>query len=211
MALVALSLVIFALPLFAQNSGPSANGSFSYTVDGGTRTLEFNARTQGSSTKGQLTFSGPADIPDQDVDGDGTTSAGTVSATFSVDFDCLKLTGNRAAMSGLVTSSNVSGYNGRRIVLAVEDNGEGSKAAPDRYTWGVYVAAAGGWVPSDAEVVGDNGAMFSWLATDSERFDDVGFQYHTTTSAVVDCQSFPLTSYPFDELPQGAGNIQVRP
>lgn len=211
-SVVVLSLLVLVFAASVQAGSPSTNGDFQFSVPGGTRTVQFNAKQEGSGAKGSLTFGGPADIPDQDVDGDGTASAGTVSASFSVDIDCLKLTDNRAAISGLVTSSSVSAYLGRRIVLAVEDNGEGSKAsAPDRYTWGSYVPSAGTWVPSDSELVFDNGASFSWLATDFERPDDVGFTYQTKVATTFDCQSFPLISYAFDDVPQGAGNVQVKP
>jgi hypothetical protein len=205
------SLLVLLAPMALYAGSPSTNGDFQFSVPGGTRTVQFNAQQDGSGAKGHLTFAGPAEIPDQDVDGDGTSSAGTVNVSFTVDVDCLKLTNNRASISGLVTSSNVESYLGRRIVLAVEDNGEGSKSDPDRYTWGSYVPSAGTWIPSDAELVFDNGASFSWLATDFERPDDVGFQYQTKVAVTTDCQSFPLVSYVFDEVPHGAGNIQVKP
>lgn len=211
-SVAALSLLVLLVPGVSYAGDPSTNGDFSFTTSEGTRTIQFNAKQDGSGAKGNLTFSGPANIPDQDVDGDGTLTLGMANVTLNVAIDCLKLTGNRAAISGIVTSSNVSAYDGRRIVLSVEDNGEGSKAgAPDRYTWGSYVASAGSWIPSDAELVFDNGASLSWLATDAEREDDAGIQYQTKVALTTDCQSFPLVSYVMDDVPQGAGNIQVRP
>lgn len=210
-ALSLASLVLLVAAPVLAGSG-STSGAIEYSVPGGRRSVEFHANSNGGSADGKLTFSGPAEIVDQDVDGDGTASAGIVNVTVSADVDCLKLSGKRAAISGVVSSSNVDSLVGRRIVLAVEDNGEGNKSAePDRYTWGSYVGAAGTWFPTDAEVPGDNGASFSWLATDAEDPSDPGFQYHTVTLTTFDCQSFPLASYAFEDIPNGAGNVQVKP
>jgi hypothetical protein len=45
--------------------------------------------------------------------------------------------------------------------------------------------------------------------TDAERTDDAGIS--STPASGVDCQSFPLGSYALEDLPQGSGNIQVKP
>ena len=44
---------------------------------------------------------------------------------------------------------------------------------------------------------------------DAEREDDAGIS--STHPTTIDCQSFPVGSYALDELPQGSGNIQVKP
>lgn len=207
-SLWALSLItLLAAPTLLAQAGASANGSFQFSTPDGVQTVEFNARS--GSNGSQMTFSGPVQFADQDVDGTGDTgTTGSANLSMTVKFDCFRASGNRAAMSGVVTSSSVAAYVGRRAVLAVEDNGEGSKAAPDRFTWGLYGASAMSWTPSDAELVFDNGWMFSWIATDAERFDDAGV--NARPSADVDCQTFPLSSYAFEDLPHGAGNIQVK-
>ena len=69
-----------------------------------TGAIEYDARTQGSSA--------PA----------------LTDVTLTLSLDCLRLDGNRAAMSGVVTDSTYAPYVGTRALMAVEDNGEGSKA-----------------------------------------------------------------------------------
>lgn len=201
-----------AAALFAQNNGVSANGTFQFSTGGAEKTISFNARqhTNGGDASGEMTFSGPAEISNQDVDGDGTPSPGTLTnLTVTVKFDCLVVTGNRAAMSGKITASSLSDLVGQQSVLAVEDNGEGNNAvAPDRFTWGLYRPTAMTWTPSDAEVPGDSGWSFSWIATDAERPDDPGVPSTRTTT--VDCHAFPLSAYSLEELPKGGGNIQVK-
>jgi hypothetical protein len=202
------ALVLFFLPAaFAQ----SASGGFHVSTDGGTRNVEFNAKVNpNGSTSGELKFTGPISVPDQDVDGDGTgdPSATATTLTLRVAIDCLKVQGNRAALAGVVKESNIGAYIGRRILLTVEDGGEGKNAAPDRYTWGQYRSTAATWVATDAELPSDPGVGLSWIATDAERTDDAGIS--STASTGVDCQSFPLGSYALEDLPQGSGNIQVK-
>jgi len=185
----------------------SASGGFHVVTDDGTRNIEFNA----SGNSGQIKFSGPVSIPDQNVDDDGTgdPSVTMTTVTLRVDVDCLRVDGNRAALSGVVAESNISAYIGRRMLLTVQDGGEGHNADPDRYTWGQYRSTAATWTASDAELEFDSGVGLTWIATDAERTDDVGVS--STHSSVVDCNTFPLVSYALEDLPQGSGNIQVRP
>ena len=189
----------------------SASGGFHADSGDGTRNIEFNAKTQNGRTSGDLKFSGPVSIPDQDVDGDGSGDPSATATTLSlrVDVDCLRVQGKRAALSGQVKESNVAAYVGRRMLLTVEDGGEGNNAEPDRYTWGQYRSTAATWVASDAELEVDTGVGLMWIATDFERDDDAGVP--STQPAGVDCQSFPLSSYALEDLPQGSGNIQVKP
>ena len=205
-ALCALFLV--SLSAVAQ-SGPSANGDFQFALTGATGAIQFNAKAQGSGAKGQMTFTGTSEISNEDVDGEGTTGSALTGASMTVDFDCLRVNGNQAAMSGVITASSVAQLVGTRALLSVEDGGEGKNADLDKFSWGVYRASAMNWTPSDAEIPGDAGWQFSWIATDAERNDDVGVT--TTRSTSVDCKSFPLGSYAFEELAHGLGNIQVKP
>jgi len=206
---LSLALLVFAVPVAVAQS---VSGAFHLNgADGGTD-VEFNAKIHpNGSTSGDLKFSAPVSVPDQDVDADGTGDPGTTSATLSlrVDIDCLKVQGNRAAFAGQVKESSVGAYVGRRMLLTVEDSGEGKNAEPDRYTWGQYRSTAATWVASDAELEFDPGVGLSWIATDFERDDDVGVSSNRPTG--VDCQSFPLSSYALTDLPLGSGNIQVKP
>lgn len=197
--------------LFAQNSGPAANGDFAFTTGDSAKQLTFHARIQNNGqTRGQMTLTGGEALPDQDVDGGGDSNPGGTHAnlTLSADFDCLVITGNRAVMSGVITDSSVGAYIGLRTVLVVEDGGEGKNAA-DSYTWGVYRAPTMSWVATDAELTFDTGVGLTWFATDAEREDDAGVPSHPSTA--INCQSFPLQSYALEVVPKGAGNIQVKP
>ena len=199
-------VLLAAIPAAAQSS----NGDFSFALSGANGSIQFSAKTDGSGAKGHVTFTATQDVSNDSVDDTGGPGAAATSATIQVEVDCLKVTGNRAAMSGIVTSSNVPGYAGLRAILAVEDGGEGSKAAKDAFTWGVYRNNAATWTPSDAEVPGDNGAMFSWLATDFEVPGDAGVQVGANAPTGVDCKSFGLAAYSLDEVAHGAGNINVK-
>ena len=203
-------LALCALPAAAQNNGSAANGDFQFALAGAAGFIQFDARLQGSSAKGQMTFNAAIEVSNEDVDGEGVSPIAVSNVSATVKFDCVRVNGNRAAMSGLVTSSNVTDYIGKRAVLAVEDNGEGINAsAPDRFTWGVYRQSAQSWVPSDAEVPGDTGALLNWTATDAERIDDPGIP--ARQSGEIDCRSFPFGAYAFEQVAHGAGDIQVKP
>jgi hypothetical protein len=207
------AFLVLSLTATAQNSGPASNGDFQFGLAGAQGAIQYDARSAGSSAKGQMTFSGAMEISNEDVDGSGEGGSPASHVTMTVAFDCLRIDGNRAAMSGVVTSSSVVAYEGAKAVLAVEDNGEGNKSSgPDRFTWGLYRSTATTWTPSDAEVPGDNGAMFTWYASDSERPDDVPVPTsHAKSTAAVDCSSFPFGSYSFEDIAHGAGQIQVKP
>jgi hypothetical protein len=215
----ALALALLSFPeqhlATAQTAGSSASGSIKYTIqDGTTRALDFRADTDGNgNTTGQMVFSGQAVIPDQDVDGTGDKSfSGTLeNLEIDVDFDGLVVNGNRSVMSGIVRGSTLSDYIGQRVLLVVEDNGAGidDPRAPDKFSWGVYKQPPSDWIPADSEVKGDDGWRMTWLATDAEVRGDKGYQI--TRDWVRDCQTFPLSSYDFVSIVDGAGNIQVTP
>jgi len=205
---VALVMVFLVPAAFAQ----SANGGFHVVTPEGNRNVEFNAKMGlNGSASGEVKFSGPLSVPDQDVDGDGTgdQAANNAQLSLRVDVNCMKVVGNRAVLSGQVKESSVSSYVGRQMLLTVEDGGEGNNAAPDRYTWGQYRSTAATWTASDAELVFDPGVGLSWIASDFERTDDVGVPSNQSTA--IDCKSFSLSSYALEDLPQGSGNVQVKP
>jgi hypothetical protein len=202
--LVALFFVVVsmvALPAAsAGNSGPSANGDFEFVLDdGAVRNVQFNVRIhKNGSAQGEMTFSDPV----------GTSEGTPVSV--KAKFDCLVINTNKAVMSGVIAEATNSELVGNRVLLVVEDNGEGIGAAStDKLTWGVYLRPNRNWIPSDFEVPGDTGFLLDWIATDFERTDDVGIP--ARPSEVVGCQSFPLSSYALTNVNHGQGNIQVRP
>lgn len=205
------SIVIFVLLCIAptrftnaDNGGPSANGDFQFTLaDGIERSIDFNARLHkdGSAT-GEMTFTDPGDLEDPN----------SPHAGFFVKaaFDCLSIKDTRAVMSGIVTEATVGDFIGHRVLLVVEDDGEGINApTADKLTWGVYEPLNRNWIPQDAEVPGDTGWLLDWIATDFERPEDVGIP--ARRSEVIGCQSFSLSAYSFLDVRHGQGNIQVRP
>jgi hypothetical protein len=177
----------------AQRSGPAVNGDFHFNVgDGVERLLEFNARTdKNGQTTGEMTFNDPGEIPGSEND----PANSQIGVFVKAEFDCLVIRGRDAVMSGVITESNVGAVLGHRVLLVVEDNGEGVNAPDlDKLTWGIYEPPATGWIPSDAELPNDQGALSDWLATDAERPEDVGIP--ARTSNVIGCQTFSLGSYP---------------
>lgn len=210
-AVAVLAVVTLILPAltFAGNDGPSASGNFQFSLeDGQPRFLEFNAREQNKGTVvGEMTFSDPSLVPVGDPD--APEGPGTPGALVRAKFDCLKIAGNQAVMSGVIYDSNILSAVGLRVLLVVEDNGEGVNAVNDKLTWGVYLPPASGWTPKDAERDDDNGASLKWLATDFERSDDVGIP--SNPSKIVGCESFSLAAYSFVDVAHGGGNIQVQP
>jgi len=210
--LAALLLVSLALPSLTRASadGPSASGSFQFSLDDGKiRNLEFNARNQNNGrTVGEMTFSDQAAVPVPDPD--DSTAINTPGAVMTAKFDCLQIEGNRAVMSGVISQSNIAAAIGLRVLLVVEDNGEGVNIpTPDKLTWGVYQSANANWTPKDAERDDDNGASLTWIAKDAERDDDPGVP--SNQSKTIGCQSFPLSSYSFVDIKHGGGNVQVQP
>ena len=215
-SILALFLLSFpASPLTAaQTGGGAAEGSFRFALaDGLAKSIEFSAvgNSDGSAT-GRMTFSGPAEFSEEDLDGTGGKGFGgrIENLSIEVEFDGLLVERNRAVMSGVVTGSTLSDYIGQRVLLVVEDNGDGiGERGGDKFTWGVYRPAEEGWIPSDSELEEDNGWGMTWIATDAERRDDEGVQIRRNWE--LNCKSFPLSSYDFADTTEGDGDIQVQP
>ncbi|HEV2913986.1 MAG TPA: hypothetical protein VGX92_11960 [Pyrinomonadaceae bacterium] len=214
-SILALFLVAFPAFVSAESSEQSAQGSFKYTLeDGPTKYIEFKAISNGEGkASGKMIFSGAEEIPDQDVDGTGSKefSGRIENLQIEVEFDGLVVERNRAVMSGTVTGSTIGEYIGNRVLLVVEDNGEGieDKERADRFTLGLYRPVEMGWIPADAELEKDDGWGMTWIATDAEREDDKGIPSRPSTE--ITCQSFPLGTYDFVDIAEGVGNIQVQP
>jgi hypothetical protein len=210
-ALAAVLLITLASPALtlAGKDGPSASGNFQFALeDGQARFLEFNARVQNNGrTVGEMTFSDPAVVPVGDPD--ATPGSNTPGVLVRAQFDCLQITGNRAVMSGVISESNIASAVGLRVLLVVEDNGEGVNGGNDKLTWGIFQPPSSGWVPQDAEREDDNGASLKWIATDFERPDDPGIP--SNPSKIIGCESFSPAAFDFTEVKHGGGNIQVQP
>jgi hypothetical protein len=192
------------------DAGPSANGTFQFSVgDGVTRYVSFNARIhKDNAATGEMTYTDPTATVNTDPDNPSASSSPGIS--IKVEFDCLVIDGNRAVMSGSVVQASVGDAIGRRVLLVVEDDDQGSKATGrDKLAWGIYKPKQMNWIPADAELENDIGATLTWQATDFEQPNDVG--YPSNRSTAITCQSFPISSYSFVDVQHGEGNIQVKP
>lgn len=215
-SMLALSLLGFSAASHtasAQTGGPSASGSIKFsTEEGSTKRLEFEAAADGEGkAAGRMVFSGPEEIPEQDVDGAGHKGFTGRLEDFYVEaeFDGMTVEGNRAVMSGFVTACTLSEYIGQRVLLVVEDNGDGVSAkTPDKVAWGLYKPSEVNWTPTDAELEKDDGALLTWVASDFERDDDKGTPMPKKDDEVSH-QSFPPSAHEFFTVKYTDGNIRV--
>ena len=114
----ALASAIFLIPATAAApaNNPSASGHGNVTINGSLRTFSFNAvRHQDGSVTGQ------SEVNNRDL---------TVRS--HMEIDCMVITGNIATISGIITNSSDSNFNGLPALFRVEDNGEGKNSPPDR-------------------------------------------------------------------------------
>jgi hypothetical protein len=213
--ILALALLSSAAPRpsSAQTGGTSASGGYRFTSgDGLSKYVEFSARAdEKGSTTGGMTFSGQIVMSEEDAAaaGDPRLSGSPTDFYMKAEFDCLAVSKNRAVMGGTVREAGPKVYVGQRVMLVVEDSGDGF-SANDRLTWILINTATGGWVPKDAERPDDNGATLTWLAKDAERSDDVGVQ-QPSNSSLIGCQGFPLSSHTFVGIKYEGGDIRVQP
>ncbi|HEV2722110.1 MAG TPA: hypothetical protein VG323_18965 [Thermoanaerobaculia bacterium] len=124
---LAVFLFVCAAPLFAQRSGSTlVNGRIDYDSAGVPQSIQFRAHQHDSEpVTGDISFDGTVE-----------TSPGVfTNVSFTVTLDCLATAINRAALSGVITSSSEPSLVGQRSLLAVEDNGQGNNSPPDRYAW----------------------------------------------------------------------------
>ncbi|HVF50004.1 MAG TPA: hypothetical protein VNA19_07955 [Pyrinomonadaceae bacterium] len=173
--------------------------------------VEFDARTDKEGiTTGYMAFNDTTKLIHQDVDGTGDEGDPPTEFYLKADFDCMTIEKNRSVMSGTVRDSSYRSYIGGRVLLFVEDGTPIREV--DKLTWGVYKPTSGGWIPTDYEVKGDDGAFMRWWATDAERRDDVGIpSRNLLTTEVMRCESFVFPAYAFLDIKNGEGNIQVIP
>lgn len=201
-----------AMPAGANASQPSASGTYRFALeDGLSKSVEFSATSdERGATTGQMTFRDDAGVSEQDPDGVGDEKAESPSPFFmTAVLDSLKVEGNRAVMSGTVADSSNRSYIGKWVQLVVEDNGDGRE---DKFTWCFCQPEEGGWVPADAELKEDQGAFSQWWATDAEVKEDAGVQSaNIIPGNKTSCKVFALSTYPFADVTDGEGQIQVQP
>lgn len=192
---------------------PSARGIYRFVLeDDFSKSVEFTATSDECGvTTGQMTFRDEAGVSEQDPDGVVNERQESPSPFFmTANLNSLAIERNRAVMGGTVTDSNIRSYIGKWVQLVVEDNGDGGEE-PDKLTWCFCQPDEGGWVPADAERP-DDGAYRKWWATDAEREDDKGIpSTNVIPGNKTSCTVFPLSTYPFADVRNGEGQIQVQP
>ena len=144
--LIALVIGVLTLPLAAPAADvpvvqlASGSGHFQFTSDTGVtdlRTFSFEARK----------------LSDGTVNGNAQVKNRATDQTLNIHIDCLNLLGNIALVSGIAWSATGPGNtNGDGAIFAVEDNGQGANAAPDRVT---YAYTGSGLVCTDFHTVAD--------------------------------------------------------
>lgn len=202
---------IFAGSASANLSGPSASGVYHFVLeDDLPKAVEFEAQTdERGVTTGSLTVSGEAVFSDWEPD-EEPGHPEVVEFSITADLDTLAIEHNRALMGGTVRESTNRNYVGKWIQLVVEDSTD--EREPDKVSWCLCQPEATGWVPSDAEVPGDEGAWWKWWATDAELREDVGIpSVNIIPGNKTSCDKFPLGAYEFAEMKSGEGQIQVIP
>jgi hypothetical protein len=175
------------------------------------KTLEFDVKSgERGSASGFMTFTDEAKIVIQDVDGSGDViPEEPVQFFMKADLNAMTIDKNRAIISGVVGDSSYRSYIGKWVQLVIEDN-DGVEV-PDKFVWSFCQPEPGGWIPSDAEVPGDQGAFMSWWATDAERKDDVGIPSPNLIPGTLKaCVARPIRSYEFATLSKGEGVITIR-
>ena len=171
--------------------------------------VDFEARSDGKTTDGQLTFTDEAWISDYDPE-DPRPGDSPRELFVKASLDSLTVERNQAMLGGTVTDSSHRSYIGKWVQLVVEDNGEGVEV-PDRLTWSFCQPPPGSWVPVDAENPRDDGAYLRWWATDAERKDDVGIPSTDLLAKPTGCPVHLLAVYPFADLIKWEGDIVVQP
>lgn len=196
-AALALSLLLplaySALTAAAETAAHGAEGAGTVTLgDGLKRRFEFRAVAHEDGTvTGYVNFKDPTEIPAQDVDQTGEAGLEAVpeGVEVTVEVDSLKVQGRRAALGGVVSSTNLPRYVGMRFLLAVEDRGDGRASAPDRVAWGFYR-------PAGAERMADD-------------LDHPDSGQAPVAERDVDAGRFPLVSHTLSRIDEG--DIRVTP
>ncbi|HEX6715518.1 MAG TPA: hypothetical protein VF088_00320 [Pyrinomonadaceae bacterium] len=179
--------------------------------DNFTKYLEFDARADDrGTTTGYMLFNDDAAVVFQDVDGTGDIPKDEpLPFSMTADLDSMTIDKNRALIGGVVRDSSYRSYIGKWVQLVVEDN-DGIEV-PDKFVWAFCQPEPGGWIPSDSEVKGDQGAFMSWWATDAERRDDVGIPSpNIIPGNLKGCRVHPIRAYEFAPVLKGDGIITIK-
>lgn len=207
--LLALTLFVVA-PSIASAQAGSATGSYKFIMDEEfTKTLDFEARTdERGNTTGFIKFTDNAKVQFQDVDGSGDPQDEPGPFFMAAALDAMTIEKNTAVISGVIRESSHRSYIGKWIQLVIEDN-DGIKLA-DQFGWSFCQPEPGGWIPSDAEVPGDQGAFMSWWATDAERKDDVGIPSPSLIpGSLKACKVFAVRAYDWATILKAEGEIKI--
>jgi hypothetical protein len=105
------------------------------------RSVVFSAEAQADgSAYGQIEFTDPNPLADQDVDGTGDSELAPSKSGVHVvaEVDCVAAAGDVAVVGGHVTKAEPARYVGKQVLLFVED----SDRAKGRFTWGFYEPTA---------------------------------------------------------------------
>jgi len=187
-----------------------ANGHFRISIPGETaKTIDFNAQLgSDDSTSGEMIFR-EVETPAPVAAEDGVDPQSNKPFFIRAEFDCLVVDGNKAVMSGGVTEASADRYVGRRVVLAVEDNGKGDISGKrDRITWGIYRTIRDAQSPIDIDRPDEPAGPMSWIAKDNDRDDDPGVLSNTRQE--IGCHTYPISSFTFISANLGKGEIYVR-
>ncbi|HEX7955944.1 MAG TPA: hypothetical protein VF508_03325, partial [Pyrinomonadaceae bacterium] len=119
-------LLLSAAAPHAAAAGPSAGGSFQFTAgDQYLKYVKFDAQAlEGGGASGSIYFSDEAEVTCGDPDAEDSQEETHKGYYVGAEVDGLLVKDNRAVVSGLVRESSIPSLVGRRILLAVEDNGD---------------------------------------------------------------------------------------
>ena len=210
-SLFILCLVFLATPALAWAQAGAANGQYKFVMeDRLAKYLEFDARSDDrGTTTGYILLTDEAKILFQDVDGTGEPPKDEpVQFSMKAELNAMTIEKNRAVIGGVVRDSSYRSYIGKWVQLVIEDN-DGFEV-PDKFVWSFCEPEPGGWIPSDAEVPGDQGAFMSWWSTDAERKGDVGIPSpNLIPGSLKSCRVYPTFTYEFASILKGDGAIQI--
>ena len=183
-----LGLIVCAFSLLAfastAHSNGEANGDFDFSLSGATGTVIFAGGINNAGVvNGGMTFTATVDVANPSGEGDPVQ----LDVAIGLNFDCMVVSGNRAAMSGTITSSDVPGYVGQQALLVVADRVEGVSPPTDAFGWGVYAPRVVNFNAADDELYPctlpetfpddppvcptlDPGRLRTWTSADAELY-----------------------------------------
>lgn len=203
-------LVLLSLATSQPAGAQYSTGIYRFILDDElVKYVDFEARSDGKVTAGQLTFTDQAWISDFEPE-DPKPGDSPRELYLKASLDSMTVEKNQAIMGGTVMDSSHRSYIGKWVQLVVEDSWD-NREVPDRLTWRFCQPPPGSWVPTDAERPKDDGAYLSWWATDAERRDDVGVPSTNLLAEPTSCPVLPLAVYPFAEPLKWEGEIVVQP